>query len=122
MGRDTKTSVLETRLDLRIVAALARYYMEQHGRDIRKKSELLRTIINDYHDYLHERAGLLPVSSTAQAMEILENLGLSYNSKGNRNTQTLAKILAMEDKNRESPGFDSMVEKALQELPIVDKE
>jgi hypothetical protein len=117
MSRDNRTSVLETRLDLRVVAGLARYYIEQHGADIRNKSELLRRIIGDYHDYLQMKAGLIPVEGTAQAVEILEALGLSYKSKGNRNNATLLKILDVEDRAKDSPAFDSMVEEALQELP-----
>lgn len=85
----TNTGVIETRIDLRVLAALANYADEQ-GRSPRKQSRfskaaLVQTSLELLHDSLLVNDLLEKVESTVEALARLEELGYGMDNSINKN-------------------------------------
>lgn len=113
---NNKTTVLETRIDIRIIASLAQYYIKKHNIPISSKSQLIRIALEDYTSFLKERGKLDIVEKTTDAIAILEVLGLGSSSKDSRNRLTLLEQLTKEEETEEDSSFNRSVQEALLEI------
>ena len=96
MNDQVTTVVVETRCDLRTVAAIARYYNEHTREPIRSRSNILRMALEDFHNALEKNKLLIPILTQEEAKGILSELGIGMGKSIDRARKGLANQLAVE--------------------------
>ena len=89
------TAVAEVRCDRRILAALGVYYKTQSNAP-KSTSELLRAIIYDYYQLLLDHELLEEITSTALAVEVMNELNFVGLNRMGRGSSTLSKQISKE--------------------------
>lgn len=95
-GIEKATFSLQTRVDIRKVAALGRFYSIKSQYPPRSKSELIRMIVDDFHDLLEENGMLVPVLTTTEGKRMLMKQGISRSGEVNRSMPQFLKQVRME--------------------------
>ena len=89
------TTVAEVRCDRRVLASIAIYYSKNANRP-KSTSDLLRLIIYDYHDLLVKHEIIKEITSTTEAVEILNGLKFHNLNRSGRGIKVLAKQISKE--------------------------
>jgi len=84
------SAVVEARIDIRILAALARYFRPQ------TKSALVRQCLEEFYTLLCKQKNILPISSTTEALGIFNELGLGSSNRTGRGRRELTSALTSE--------------------------
>lgn len=106
------TCVAEMRCDRRVLASLAVYYKKK-PRQPRSTSELLRAIIYDYHQLLLDHEMVVEIETTAEAVEIMDELQFTGLNRMGRGSKTLSEQIskeAIEAVNKASKVFEKFME------------
>lgn len=96
MTDQVNTFVIETRCDLRTVAAIARYYSEHTREPTKSRSNILRMTLEDFHSALEKNKLLKPILTQEEAKSILTELGIGIGKSIDRVRKGLANQLAVE--------------------------
>lgn len=76
MSDRPKTALITSRYDIKALATIAKFYKEQ-GTHIANKSTLPFTIVNDFEQLLIMNNLVAPITSTLEAKQFLEHIGIS---------------------------------------------
>lgn len=91
-----KKPVFSTRIDLRKIASLARFIADSTERRMLNRSQLVSEIVETFHDVLMDRNIIQPVASYEEALEILRQLGIEFQT-GTPAHRAVVKLLEDED-------------------------
>jgi len=96
--RSPNTAVVSVRLDVRTLANFAEFYINQ-GEFITSKPQVIKMALEDLQELLMRRKLMEPLTSTVDAMEILDKAGLLKTSihSGGRGGRTYMHQLQKED-------------------------
>lgn len=75
---------MQTRVDMRQLAGIARFYNVKSESPPRSKSELVRSAVKDLHSILERNGLLVPVLTHKDAAEILRKLGINRIEQDNK--------------------------------------
>ena len=117
MSNYQPTIPLQTRLDVRTIATLARYYREA-GFVLHTKSAIVRQACLDLTDILVKQEKVIPSASIEQSITYLERIGMGHGSR--HPTITLARSIEAEERAMvemdKGEDIDGFYNKALEKL------